>query len=162
MLKFEHSVEIDRPVNEVFCYATRLENNAKWQSDIIAIEQISEGPFGSGVLCRLVNRFLGKRYESEFVISDFKPYQKCTYRFLSGPVTGESFFLFEPVNGNGRTLFTTRGELELTQFKVARFIVEQKAKHQIRTDMQRLKGILEKDQDDLSAGSLRSDSQCRW
>ena len=143
MFEFEDSVIIDQPVEVVFDYATQLSNNAKWQSDIIEVNQVSGGAFREGAVCRLVNRFLGQQYESEFIISAYEPHRKCAYHFLSGPVTGQSSFVFESVNGNGCTKFTTRGRLQLQQFKLAAFLVQRKAKKQIREDMHRLKRILE-------------------
>ena len=143
MFEFENSVIIYQPVEKVFNFATELNNNPKWQSDIIAVEQVSDGLFGQGATCRLVNRFLGQRYESEFVISDYQPHHKCSYQFLSGPVIGQSSFIFETVNGNGCTKFTTKGQLKLAQFKLASFLVKRKANQQIRDDMKRLKRILE-------------------
>ena len=144
MFEFEDSVIICKPIEKVFNFATALDNNARWQSDVIEVAQISDGLFGQGAICRLVNRFMGQRFESEFVISAYERNRKCSYQFLSGPVTGKSSFIFETVNGNGCTKFTTRGKLKLAQFKLASFLVQRKAKQQIRNDMNRLKWILEK------------------
>lgn len=141
MITIEDSIYIDRPVRQVFSYATDLNKNAHWQSEVLLTEQTSRGPFGEGATYRLVNRFMGQRLELEGVVSKFVPNERCTYRILSGPVRGENSFIFESVNGGTR--FTTRGLLELKTLKIAGFLVGRKARRQVKNDLQKLKDILE-------------------
>jgi uncharacterized membrane protein len=141
MIEIEDSVIIKKPVDRVFEFATDLKNNAKWQSDILVAEQTSDGQFGVGATYRCINRFLGKRIESEGVISDFEPYKICSFRFSSGSVSGESSYLFQPVNGYTR--FTTVGSIKLNNFKLAGLLVKRKARQQVRNDLQKLKHVLE-------------------
>jgi len=141
MIDIEDSIYIDRPVSQVFSYATDLDKNRQWQTDVEVTEQTSAGPFGKGATYRLVNRFMGQRLEMEGVISEYVPNQRCTYRILSGPVRGENSFHFESVNGG--TQLTTRGMLELKTMKVAGFLVRRKARRQVKNDLQKLKSILE-------------------
>jgi hypothetical protein len=69
------------------------------------------------------------------------PETLCSVKIASGDVTGESNFLFEPVNGSTR--FTTVAELDLGFFKFAQTIVKHKIKRQLKNDMSTLKKILE-------------------
>ena len=141
MIDIEDSVVIKQPVDRVFKFATDLNNNAKWQSDILVAEQTSDGRFGLGATYRCVNRFLGKEIESEGVISDFEPDKKCSFKFTSDSVTGENSYLFQPVNGY--TKFTTVGKIKLNQFKLAGMLVGRIAKQQVRKDLKKLKRVLE-------------------
>jgi len=141
MIDIEESVTIARPVESVFAYATDLQNNTRWQTDVILTEQTSVGSLGEGTTYRLVNRFMGMHFDSEGVISEFVPNQICSYRFVSGPIGGESSFIFEPVNGGTR--FITRGAIELKNFKYVGFLARRRARRQVRNDLQRLKRILE-------------------
>jgi uncharacterized membrane protein len=141
MIEIEDSVIIKKPVDRVFKFATDLNNNAKWQSEILVAEQTSDGQFGLGATYRCVNRFLGKRIESEGVISDFEPDKICSFRFSSGSVSGESSYLFQPVNGY--TKFTTVGNIKLNNFKLAALLVKRKARQQVRNDLKKLKQVLE-------------------
>lgn len=50
MVKIEHSVVINRPVAEVFAYVTRPENTPRWQSGMLASQQISDGAMGVGTI----------------------------------------------------------------------------------------------------------------
>ena len=141
MIEIEDSVIIKKPVDRVFKFTTDLTNNAKWQSEILVAEQTSDGQFGLGATYRCVNRFLGKRIESEGVISDFEPDKICSFRFSSGSVSGESSYLFHPVNGY--TKFTTVGSIKLNNFKLAALLVKRKARQQVRNDLKKLKQVLE-------------------
>ena len=141
MIEIEDSVIIKKPVDRVFKFTTDLTNNAKWQSEILVAEQTSDGQFGLGATYRCVNRFLGKRIESEGVISDFEPDKICSFQFSSGSVSGESSYLFQPVNGY--TKFTTVGSIKLNNFKLAALLVKRKARQQVRNDLKKLKQVLE-------------------
>ena len=141
MIDIEDSVIINQPVGKVFAFATNLENNMHWQTDVIVSEQTSVGPFGQGATYRLVNRFMGQFFDSEGIISEYVPNEICTYCFTSGPVAGESHFIFEAVHGGTR--FLTLSNIELKNLKMLGFLVKRKARHQVKNDLQRLKKILE-------------------
>jgi uncharacterized membrane protein len=142
MIKLEDNVIIHQPPEQVFAYTTDINNNPIWQSDILEIEQISEGPFGPGATYRCVNRFMGQRFETEATVSEYIPAQKCSYKINAGSVSGENSFIYEPVNGGG-TKFTTRARLHLGFFAFAGRVFKRKAKEQIKKDLNTLKNILE-------------------
>jgi hypothetical protein len=140
-MKFENIVIINQPVKKVFDFVTNLNNNAKWQTDILELEKTSEGRFERGSTYRCVNRFMGKRIETEGVITDYVSDRTCSFRITSGSVTGESHFSFETVDG--ATKFTTTADLELKFFKLGEIILKRKINKQLKNDMLQLKRILE-------------------
>ncbi len=147
MIDIEDSVTIDRPVEEVFAFATNLAHNTCWQTDVILTEQTSQGPFGEGATYRVVNRFMGRYFDSEGIISEYVPNRICTYRFTAGAVAGESRFIFEAVNGGTR--FVARSSIDLKNFKKLGFVIRRKARHQVRNDLSKLKKILENETEHL-------------
>ncbi|CAB1065359.1 hypothetical protein D1BOALGB6SA_10156 [Olavius sp. associated proteobacterium Delta 1] len=140
-MKFENSVIINQPVHNVFDFVTNLNNNTKWQTDILELAMTSEGRFGPGSTYRCVNRFMGQRIETEGVITDYVPDQTCSFRITSGTMTGESNFFFEAVGG--ATKFTTTANLDLRYFKMGKIFVKRKIYKQLKNDMLQLKKILE-------------------
>ena len=140
-MKFENSVVIDQPIKKVFEFVTNFENNPIWQTDILEIQMTSEGPVRPGSTYRCVNRFMGKRFETESRITGYVPETLCSFKIASGDITGESNFLFKAVNGGTR--FTTVAELDLGFFKFAKMIVQHKINRQLKNDMSTLKKILE-------------------
>ena len=141
MIKFENSVVIKQPVGRVFEFVTDISNNPKWQTDILELAITSEGPFELGSTYRCVNRFMGKRIETEGVITEYVPDRACSFRITSGTITGESSFFFE--GNNGSTRFTTAAELDLGFLSLGKIIVKRKIYAQLRNDMLKLKDILE-------------------
>ena len=141
MIKVENSVVIIQPVGRVFEFVTNLKNNAKWQTDILELAKTSEGPFELGSTYRCVNLFMGKRIETEGVITEYVPDRACAFRITSGSVTGESSFLFNAMNG--ATKFTTAAELDLGLLSLGSIIVKRKIYAQLKNDMLKLKAILE-------------------
>lgn len=140
-MKFENSVMINQPIATVFDFVTDLKNNPQWQTDILELELTSEGRLELGSTYRCVNRFMGKRIETEGVITAYVPDRTCSFRIIAGSVTGESNFFFEAVDG--ATRFTTATELDLGLFKLGKIIVKRKINQQLKNDMLKLKHILE-------------------
>jgi uncharacterized membrane protein len=141
MMNFENSVIINQPVHNVFDFVTNLNNNTQWQTDILELEMTSEGLIELGSTYRCVNRFMGQRMETEGIITDYVPDQTCSFRIISGSVTGESNFYFEAVDD--ATKFTTTANLDLRYFKFGQIIVKRKIYKQLKNDMLQLKRILE-------------------
>jgi uncharacterized membrane protein len=141
MIKLEDNVIIYQSPEKVFAYTTDITNNPKWQSDILEIEKISEGPFGRGSTYRCVNMFMGQRFETEATVTEYIPSRKCSYKINAGYINGENSFVYEPVNGG--TKFTTRATLQLGFLTLVGRIFKRKAKEQIKKDLNTLKSILE-------------------
>jgi len=141
MMKFENSVVINQPIEQVFEYVTDINNNTVWQTGILELEMTSEGRFGLGATYRCVNRFMGKRIETEGRVTEYESDRRCCIRITSGAVTGTSSLYFEAVDGGTR--FTTAGELDLTYFKLAGLLVKRKINRQLKNDMLKLKAVLE-------------------
>ena len=140
-MKFENSVIISQPVEQVFEFVTNVRNNTKWQTDILELEMTSENHFGPGATYRCVNRFLGKNIESEGVITDYAPDNACCIRITTGSFTGECSMFFQAVEDG--TKFTASGDLDMRYFKLLKMIAKRKINQQIKKDMLKLKYILE-------------------
>ena len=140
-MKFENSVVICQPVDQVFEFVTNLRNNSKWQTDILELEITSDNNFGPGATYRCLNRFLGKHIESEGVIIDYTPGKVCCIRITAGAFSGECNMYFEAVEDG--TKFTASGDLDVRYFKLLKMIAKRKINQQIKNDMLKLKYILE-------------------
>ena len=140
-MKFENSIDINQTVEKVFDYVTNPRNNAKWQTDILELELTSENHSGLGATYRCVNRFMGRRIESENEITDYAPGKACCIRITNGVLTGRCSMSFKTL-GDG-TKFTASGNLDMRYFKLLKMIATRKINQQIKGDMLRLKHILE-------------------
>jgi len=142
MFKFEKSIYISRPQREVFDFVTNLANDPKWQSSIECAEQTSEGPIGVGSTWRYVTQFLGRKVETEIVVTSYDPPSQASVKAASGPVPFENTYKFESKE-NG-TQLSVIGEAEIGGFfRLAEGLVGTQVEKQIETDANALKLLLE-------------------
>ena len=73
MIKIEHSVVVDRPVEEVFAYATDVSKHAEWQTS--ALEARVDGPMQAGATGAIV-RSSRRRMESTVRFDEYEPPRK--------------------------------------------------------------------------------------
>ena len=142
MLKFETTIFINRPQQEVFDFVSNLANNPKWQGNFISAEWTSEGPVGVGSTQRSVSRFLGREIEATAEITIWDPPNQFAFKLPKGPYPVEGTNIFEP-KGNG-TQVTQTGTGEPGGFyKLAEGLVGKQINKQLETDLSALKLFLE-------------------
>ncbi|MEJ2261806.1 MAG: SRPBCC family protein [Anaerolineales bacterium] len=142
MYKFESSIYIERPQQEVFEYYTNPVNQPKWQSGLESAEWISEVPHGTGSKMKTVTNFLGRKIEAELEITRWDPPREMGFKALGGPIPFESTTMLE-VQGDG-TLVTQRTQGEFSGFfKLAEGLVGKQAERTIEASNNALKLILE-------------------
>ena len=141
-IREELSVVIDRPIEEVFAFATEPENEPLWQSTSLETEQTSGGPVGVGTTFRNTSKFLGRRIDSTYEVTGNEPPRRRCVRVTSGPIPGSGCYLFEPAEGGTR--FTQRFEAEIGGFfRLAEPLVGRAIRRQMEADMATLKDLLE-------------------
>lgn len=142
MLKIESSIVINRPVEEVFAVVSDIEKNPKWTSVFLEARKTSEEPIGVGTTWRVVQKFLGQRFESEVEVTEYEPNRKYALKSKSGPFPVEVRQTYEPVEGGTR--FSVALEAEVGGFfKLAEPLVKTMAKRSIETDNANLKDLME-------------------
>ena len=141
-MKIEHSIVIDRPLAEVFEYLTNIENHVKWRAGLVEAEKTSDGPIGVGSTGREVATFLGKRMETTFELTEFKPNSVMAFKSTSGPMPLQGRQTFEEVSGGTKVNFKIEGESG-GLFKLAGPMLKGMASRQIETDFANLKDLLE-------------------
>jgi carbon monoxide dehydrogenase subunit G len=142
MIRFELSVDIDRPVHEVWEYLTDPERVPEWQSSAESSHQVSEGPLGVGARLRDERRFMGRRATSDVEVSEYEPERLFTLHGLSGPVRFTVRHRLSDRDGGTRLDV----EAEADPGGIGRFVrpmIERAAGHELRADFNRLKAKLE-------------------
>ena len=142
MIKFEHSLVIDQPLDEVFAFLNNEQNDPIWQAGVLEAKQTSEGAVGVGTTVREVRKFLGRRIESTYEITEYELNKKVSSKATSGPIPFSLTTTFEPA-GEG-TKLTIKGEAEPGGFfKLAGSVVSRTFENSIKADFDSLKVILE-------------------
>lgn len=143
MAKVEFStITINRSVDDVFAVLTKLEDTPKWSSTAIEAKITSTGPIGVGTTARYVDKFLGRRIESEVEITEFEPNRKLSMRSTSGPFSFRGSVTVESSGGSTRV----GGNFEAEPggfFKLAEPVLVRIGKRQFESDLANLKDLME-------------------
>jgi hypothetical protein len=146
MLRVAHSVEIERPVEEVWDYVHDPRNDAVWQSTLIETKQSTE-PLVPGARLVEVRRFLGRRFEVAFEVTELSPHTRSAIRVVSGPFPFAGAYELEPSERGTR--FTTIVELDAHGFfRLAEPVFGRMAARELRGNLEALKDVLEARVDD--------------
>ena len=142
MAKFDVSITIKRPVEDVFAAFSNIENGPKWQSGTLEAKQTSPGPIGVGTTTRSVNTILGRRIEFDHEITEFEPNRKWAGRSKSGPFPVQTSVTFEPFEGGTRVNQTLEAEPG-GFFKLAEPLLVTMTKRQFQSSLANLKDLME-------------------
>jgi uncharacterized membrane protein len=103
MLRYESSIIIDRPVDEVFEYMQDIDREHEWQPNLREAEQSPEGAPDVGTRRRYVSEFMGKRFENIYVNTIFEPNRRVAYKSAPGSDTqAQGEITWEPVENGAR------------------------------------------------------------
>ena len=140
-MRVEHAVEIERPVGEVFAYVTDVERLPDWQESCTEARREEEGPLGVGSRWREVRNAAGRRIEATPEVVTYEPDGRFDIH-SNAPIPFTVRHTFE-TSGTG-TRVSVVGEGDTSKLpRLARPIVERIAKRQFRSDLERLKQLLE-------------------
>jgi len=141
MIKIEHGIVINRPIEEVFAVVTNLENNPKWGSGLLEAVKTSDGPIGVGTTWRLVRKVLGRRLEAESEVIEYELNRNYVQRSKS-PFPVEVRQTYEAVEGGTRISITLEAEPG-GFFKLAGPLLKSTAKRDIDAEFANLKDLME-------------------
>jgi uncharacterized protein YndB with AHSA1/START domain len=142
MIKFSIETRIDRPVAEVFAYATDPEQLATWQTNTVSAAREDGGPLGLGSRLREVHRAPGgKELESVVEVSEYEPDRTFALRVVEGtPVHAR--MTFEPTERGTLMRFAAHGKLT-GAMRLAQPLLQRVLKRQFASQCATLKCVLE-------------------
>jgi uncharacterized protein YndB with AHSA1/START domain len=106
------SIVIDRPVEQVFAYATDTTNDPAWHTDILEARKTSDGPIGMSTRWHTrFKPFMGTSEGDQEVVA-FEPNRTQVQRGVAGPMNVTLTYLFEPADGGTR--FTRRVQIKMS------------------------------------------------
>jgi uncharacterized membrane protein len=148
VIRVEQSVEINRPIEEVFSYTSKAENFPEWGATVVEVRQEEEArgrdSLREGVRFTLVQQALGRRFEAPFEVTDYEPNRRYAHRGTEGhPVPVTMIFTCEPLSSDGAR-FTPRIEVQPGGFfGLVGPVLERAIRRQMRTNLKTLKDLLE-------------------
>jgi carbon monoxide dehydrogenase subunit G len=106
--RFETTVVIDRPINDVFGFLANGENDPKFSPRVQEIEKATEGPPGVGTVYASTVKDAGMKTKREFKYTEFEPPTKLRWTEISKNLvmaTEGGYDLAPEGNGTRVTLF---------------------------------------------------------
>jgi uncharacterized protein YndB with AHSA1/START domain len=141
----EESIEIARPIADVFAYATDAENITLYQSNVVEYEQETSGERDKGARDRGIVRVGGKRFGFSQEILEWEPPRRALMRSLEAPMSWELEMRFEEL-GPSRTRMTIYQETrEIGGFfgRLGEGLVNRMYARDVRGNLENLKELLE-------------------
>lgn len=137
-MHFDLEVTIDRPVADVFAYVSDVRNLPRWQESAEAAEWIEEGK-----RFRERRSFLGRSAHLELEVTAREENRRFDVRSVSGPVRFDIRHAFAEEGGGTRLAVTADAKIGVA-LKFAARMAQGQAERQFRSDLQRLKEVLER------------------
>jgi uncharacterized membrane protein len=119
----EHTVTVERPIEEVFAFLADGENGPRWRSGVLDVERVS----GEGVGTRYrqgVKGPMGRRVAADYEVTEYAPPRALAFRATAGPVRPEGRYELEPAGAGTAVRFA----LECTPTGFARLMSPMVAK----------------------------------
>jgi uncharacterized protein YndB with AHSA1/START domain len=144
-LSVDVSVEtvIERPLEEVFAYASDPGNTPRWYVNIKSVEWRDDAPLHVGSEMEFVAQFLGRRLAYRYRVTELVPGERLVMATDRGPFPMETTYTWEPVaRGTRMTLRNTGRPSGFARFGAG--VMEKVMRRATSKDLARLKAILER------------------
>ena len=142
MTKYQNSILINRPLEEVFALLSNAENEPKWKSGEVEIKKTSHGPIGIHSTWSSVAHILGQRIANQMGYTEYEANWKYTVKSQSGPYPYESQVTFERMADFTMVCITAEAEAGRF-FKMAEPLLTNLVKRQAQDDLANLKDMME-------------------
>ncbi|MGD8403876.1 MAG: SRPBCC family protein [Anaerolineales bacterium] len=141
MITVEKSVQINKPIETVFAYATNINNITKWQEGVESIE-VEGDPNAVGGKYTEVRKFLGREMKTDLEITAYESNAKWAAKVLEGPVPYEVTAEYKSSEDGTKVSMHIDGEPS-GFFKLAQGAVQKQLDKSMEEDLQRLKEQVE-------------------
>ncbi len=141
MITHEVTIHLDKPVEQVFAFLMDTTQLTTWQTNLIKIDKITEGPLRMGSRFQEVRRLGRRESEIQGEITAFELNKRFETKTLAKPQVTVSYFL-QPEDGGTRVkhkfVMLTNGFMRLLEPLIAKSIREEND-----ADFKNLKRVLE-------------------
>ena len=155
MIRVEESTVIARPSDEVFSFVSDQTNAVRWQSGIVDIRRLTDGPPGVGTRHAFTRTLMGRRMTGENEYVEFEPGRRVAFRTTSGPGLLASYAVEPTPSG---TRLTSTIELDVSGImSIAEPLVARALKRDVTANLARLRAILEESPTHVAADGLATE-----
>jgi uncharacterized protein YndB with AHSA1/START domain len=154
------TIDIARPPEDVFAYATDLVRFSEWQKDVVRMELHGDGPLGVGSRFTTTRQLGGVEYKTTQEVTEFSPPSRFAAASVGGPLRAIGTITIEPLDGGARSRFTST--LDFEGRGIGRLVpdgVRRMAAKRAPQSYQNLKELLERDAPHAAGGTGASGTE---
>ena len=144
MINLDLGVLVDRPMKDVFAFASNPNNMSQWNSAVVSLQQATPGDVGVGTKFKTTGEMMGRRIEGEMQITIYEPDTKCGFQLQAGPMLVNLTFSFKTVGTGTKINLNAQGNPGGI-FKLAEGVMAGQVKSMMEGNLARLKTVLEKE-----------------
>lgn len=150
----QDELTINRPRGEVFAVLADKQRLPAWMAGVKRARRLSTGPVGPGATYAVVGKMLGRRLESTYEITGYRPPTEVTGRLASSMFTYTETYRLDEEDG----ATVVRLEAVAEPGPSMRFlwpVVAMAVPRQVKADHRRLKSILERKRTKAAAQDVK-------
>jgi len=106
MIRLQEAIEVPRPIDEVFAYASNFSNAAQWDPGVVASRKISQGPVGVGTEFALRVRFGPRSIPMTYVVREYEPPKRVVLEGKGDSIRALDDIGFASTPGGTRITYT--------------------------------------------------------
>ena len=140
-MKMSGSIEIRRPIEEVFAFMSNIEHEVQWRN-LVEVKVTSGLPLRLGSTYLYVANMMGRQMRIEGKITAFESNRGWSFETVSGPFPGKGNVALEPLHEGTKATLSGEGHLS-GLLKLFEPIMRGMLSRQFDGELQNLKKLLE-------------------
>jgi len=142
-MRVEESIEINRPLKEVFDYVSDVGTYPEWMAHVLEVLKDTAGSPQLSDRFTLAIKSVGRRFETPYERTSYEANRRYTDRAVGGPIPNQRWeCIFEEVPGGTRLMRAVEAEPG-GLLKLLEPLQKRAVKRQLRKDLKTLKDVLE-------------------
>jgi uncharacterized membrane protein len=141
-MRLEFTIDVRRPVPDVFAVVGDLENDPKWQKAVTRVTKVSNGPIAEGARFRHLVMLMGRPSAIDIEFRHYAPGRRYVLDCVTGPFEFTTDVRFEAIAGGTRVVTLVAGQPK-GLLKLAAVTLSNHRRREIDADLQNLKRMME-------------------
>ena len=139
----KHSIEINRPAEEVFAYLDQVDRHNEWQGQLVSTAIETDGPVRVGTRVIESRNVPGGARDFRYQITEHDPARKISFRGTAGLIRPAGTYTVYPI---GESSSRMSSELDLNGHGIGKLFAPlalRQAAKQLPVDQEKFKELLE-------------------
>jgi uncharacterized protein YndB with AHSA1/START domain len=139
----EHSIDINRPAEEVFAYLDQVDRHNEWQGQLVSTTVETDGPTRVGTRVVERRKVPGGPRDFPYEITEHDPPRTASFRGTAGLIRSVGTYTVDPIGESSSRL---NSELDLEGHGIGKLfaiLARRQAAKQVPVDQEKFKELLE-------------------